>query len=302
MGSPAVRITAKDFVTPPEFAAWSLAQNPAGRVGGVRFELVGDGSRTRLGDCYQQVPLRLLPPFPFRGQQAPVLVYLLNPTAGLMDGDGQYVEIRVRPGSRAVVVGQSATRIHPALFGFSTQQWRIRVESDAILVVLPGPAIPFRGCRYYQDVQIDLDEGASVVWGDLWFAGRYARGAASEQFQFDRVIQQLSVRRADRLVFRDRFGWRGPWDLQEAGWHFGNAPACGSLFVSTGYAIPSVQDCGLSPACFTTTAGDTCLRWCGGSEEVTAALVRAALDAGSCPQVFGEHDLAPNHWFSPVTA
>ena len=49
------------------------------------------------------------------------LLYLLNPTAGLFDGDGQLVSIDAHAGTRAVVVGQSATRIHPALRGFSTQ-------------------------------------------------------------------------------------------------------------------------------------------------------------------------------------
>src|SRR6516225_3585346 len=86
------RITAADFVTPPELDRWSLAANGAGRIGGVRLELFADPAGTRLGACYQQVPLRVLPPFQF-GPDHPALVYLLNPTAGLMDGDGQLVQI-----------------------------------------------------------------------------------------------------------------------------------------------------------------------------------------------------------------
>src|ERR671936_78127 len=100
MGAPAARITAEDFLTPPELSAWRLAANPAGRVGGVRLELLASGADTRLGACYQQVPLRVLPPFRF-GPGRPALLYLLNPTAGLMDGDGQLVELTVRGGARA---------------------------------------------------------------------------------------------------------------------------------------------------------------------------------------------------------
>ncbi len=48
------------------------------------------------------------------------------------------------------MTGQSATRVHPALASFATQQWAVEVEDDACLVVLPGPAIPFQGSRYYQ--------------------------------------------------------------------------------------------------------------------------------------------------------
>src|SRR5207302_2511385 len=142
------RISAADFVTPPELAERRLAADGAGRIGGVRLELTGDAAETRLASCYQQVPLRVLPTFGF-GPGQPALVYLLNPTAGLLDGDAQLVEVQAGPGTRAVVTGQSATRIHPCLHGFSTQQWHMRVAEGAILVVLPGPALPFQGCRYF---------------------------------------------------------------------------------------------------------------------------------------------------------
>ena len=294
MGTSPARITAADFVTPPELAEWSLASNVAGRIGGVCLDLVEDRAGTRLGNCYQQVPLRVLPPFRL-GREGPSLVYLLNPTAGLMDGDGQLIRITAGPGTRAVVAGQSATRIHPSLLGFSTQQWQVEVAAGAVLVVLPGPAIPFHGCRYYQRVAIDLEECAGLIWGDLWFAGRYARSESSERFQFQTLVQDMTVRRCGRLVFRDRFCWHGPWDQEMAAWHFGEAPACGSLFV-TG-AVDHNEDA----AQFATAAGDTCLRWCGNSEMVVARLVEAALAAAGMksggPWLAGA-DLGPNHWFS----
>src|SRR5262249_26219142 len=143
MGAPADRITAADFLTPPEFQPWRLAENAAGRIGGLRLELLRTPAGTRLGACYQQVPLPVLPPFRLPAHQ-PALLYLLNPTAGLLDGDAQLVELTATAGTRVVLAGQSATRIHPSLRGFSTQQWRVRVEAGAVLVILPGPAIPFR--------------------------------------------------------------------------------------------------------------------------------------------------------------
>ncbi len=161
MGNAATRITAEDFVTPPELNDYRLALNGAGRIGGVRLQLTG--KPTKLAGCYQQVPLRVLA-LGF-GESQPGLVYLLNPTAGLFDGDAQLVDIYAGPGTRTFVTGQSATRIHPCLHGFSTQQWRVHVAAGAILVLLPGPAIPFQGCRYFQRVTIDLDEGCAPYLG-----------------------------------------------------------------------------------------------------------------------------------------
>ena len=54
--------------------------------------------------------------------EQPALVYVVNPTAGLMDGDGQIIDIVAGADTRTVVAGQSATRIHPAGSGFCTQQ------------------------------------------------------------------------------------------------------------------------------------------------------------------------------------
>src|SRR5437868_6792894 len=166
MGAPATRITAEEFLIPPEFRAFKLAANAAGRIGGVRLRLAARDGKTRLVEPYQQIPLQVLPPFQV-AENEPALVYPLNPTAGLMDGDAQLIHIHAESGMRAMITGQSATRVHPSVHGFATQQWHIHVAPGATLVVLPGPAIPFRDCRYYQRAEIELSEGAGLVWGDI---------------------------------------------------------------------------------------------------------------------------------------
>ena len=144
MGARATRITRAEFLTPPEFLGVLPTQNPAGRVGGARIELIRSADRTRMGTCYQQIPVRLFPPFELDSEPA-ALLYLINLTAGLLDGDAHLIEITAKEGVRAVVTGQSATRIHPALESHATQQWVVKVEDDACLVVLPGPRDPVPG-------------------------------------------------------------------------------------------------------------------------------------------------------------
>ena len=120
--------------------------------------------------------------------------------------------------------------------------------------------------------------------------------------------QDYIVRRRGRLVFRDHFDWRGPWDESAAAWHFGDANACGSLF-HTGQVkeVPSGADEVLDGASFTTAAGDACFRWRGPSEAVTAAVVQTALHlaakiVGSTKSWLSGPELAPCHWFSPTAA
>lgn len=307
MGPRPARITRDEFLTPPEFGHLAAAGHPAARVGGARIELVYRGGETRLGYCYQQVPIRLMPPLPIDDEPA-ALVYLITLTAGLMDGDAHLLELTARAGTRSVVTGQSATRVHPALKSHATQQWAVEVEDDACLVVLPGPTIPYAGCRYYQRGRVRLAPTARLIWGDLWMAGRYERGPLSERFAFERIVQDFAVHRGDDLVYRDRFCWNGPWTAEEAAWTFGGELAVGSLFVAG--PIPENLASSTSPrlrqAMFPLETGDTAMRWCGPPAAVTAALVEAALRiAGawsggphSPPWLLDSTSLSPNHWFS----
>jgi urease accessory protein len=252
--------------------------------------------------------MRLFPPFDMSGEPASLL-YLINLTAGLMDGDAHLITIAAREGTRAVVTGQSATRIHPALESHATQQWALDVEDDACLVVLPGPAIPFRGSRYYQRSRVELAPRARLIWGDIWFPGRYERGALSERFQFERIVQDFEVRRSSRLIYRDRFRWDGPWTPEEACWHFGENLAVASLFLAG--PIPDervVPEPGTATARSFFTLGEhiSCVRWCGAPQTVTSNLVHTALllaslwteGPGAPPWLLASGSLAPNHWFS----
>ena len=307
MGARATRITRDDLLTPHEFRhLLSDRQHPASRIGGARIELIREGRKTRLGACYQQVPVRLMPPFQYDAEPA-ALLYLINLTAGLMDGDGHRVDLTARAGTQAVVTGQSATRVHPALASYATQQWAVDVEDEACLVVLPGPVIPFRGSRYFQRGRVELAPRGRLIWGEIWLPGRYDRGELSERFQFERIVQDFEVRRNGRLVYRDRFRWDGPWTPEEADWYFGGTLACASLFVAGPMpdalyeASPQVRR-----SIFRLESGDCCLRWCGNPAAVTTDLAYTALSLasswtvgpGALPWLFASGGLAPNHWFS----
>ncbi len=295
-----------ELSVPPEFRHLCHAGHEAARVGGARIELVCERGATRLGACYQQIPLRLMPPFVIDDERASLL-YLINLTAGLLDGDGHLVEVKARAGTHAVVTGQSATRIHPAVGSFAMQQWAVEVEDDACLVVLPGPAIPYQGCRYYQRGRVNLAPRARLIWGDIWLAGRYERGALSERFLFETIVQDFEACRAGELIYRDRFRWNGPWGPGDVDWYFGGALASASLFVAGPVTDPPpYESVRFLRSTFRLDSGESCIRWCGPPAAVTTDLVETALtlasqwteSPGAPPWLLSSSSLSPNHWFS----
>ena len=300
------QIKREELTRPPEFHNLVHAGHEAARVGGARIELIRDRDVTALGTCYQQIPLRLMPPFPIDDEPASLL-YLINLTAGLLDGDGHLLEVRARSGTHAVITGQSATRVHPAVTSFATQQWAVEVEDDACLVVLPGPTIPYTGSRYYQRGRVNLGQRARLIWGDIWLAGRYERGELSERFVFERIVQDFEARREGRLIFRDRFCWDGPWSPDDVQWYFGGSLASASLFIAGPPApVPPLRNDLFVRSTFTLDTGETCLRWCGQPAAVTTDLVKVALEVASSwssepgkpPWLLSSSSLAPNHWFT----
>lgn len=312
MGTRTVRFTPADFVKTVEFKDLELSNSPTGQIGGVSLSLVNSGGKTRIGDCFQQTPMRVFPAFHFAGEPAS-LVYLINPTAGLMDGDGHLMEINAGPGTRCVVTGQSATRVHPALSRYATQQWRIRVAAGAELVILPGPNIPFEGSRYHQHVEIDLEGDARLIWADIWTPGRYDRDELSERYSFSQIVQHLEIRRDGDLVFRDRFHWTGPWDADAIAWHMGGNPVngAGGIFATGDISALFPEKTGPAhSALMRTAAGDSVIRTCGLPSEILVQTVEDCLRiaAGWTPEAELSHwlvtknHLGPSHWFPTTVA
>ncbi len=299
------RIGREDFPPPPELADRDPARAPSGHVGGLRAELHALNGVCQLGRTYFQNPVRVVRPLS-EGPDGPSLLYLMNMTAGLLDGDGQLVDLDVGPGTRVFVTNQSAGRIHPCRKYHAAARFDLRVARGAVLCVLPGPTIPFARSRFHQRSRIDLETGGHVVWGDILLPGRTCYAKAPERFAFDRIVQDLEVRRGGRLVFHERFSWKGPWDEAQVRWHFGDAQAAASLFISGPLPTEDIPELPEGEvAVQETAAGDTCVRLVGrDAEMVIATAARIALTASARlagdtrPWFLGSDHLAPCHWFT----
>jgi urease accessory protein len=156
-----------------------------------RLELVfaPRGSRTALVHAHARAPLKIVRPFPLDGGRQLVQILTLGP--GICAGDAYAIDVTVEAGARAVVVTQSASRLHQMPEDSrATQTVTLAVQPGGHLEYYPGVTIPFPGSDFSQDVRAAVAPGARFGLLECWAMGRIGRG---EYLRFRRISARTSV-------------------------------------------------------------------------------------------------------------
>ena len=135
-----------------------------------------------------------------------MLVQVVNPTAGILEGDQLELDIGVAAGAAVLVVTPSVSRVFHMRAGEATGVQRLAVEAGGWLEFLPEPLVPHRASRYRQATEIDVARGGELVFADFLTPGRIAR---AETWAWSRLKLELSVRVSGELVLRERVDQSG---------------------------------------------------------------------------------------------
>lgn len=130
-------------------------------------------------------------------------VQIVNPTAGMLEGDRLELDVRVRAGAALLVTTPSHARAFRVKGdgGVHCRQ-RLAVEAGGWLDWWPEPLVPHAGADYRQETTVEVAEGASLFFCDAVAPGRVAR---EERWAWRRLELGLTVERAGRPVLRERF-------------------------------------------------------------------------------------------------
>lgn len=135
-----------------------------GKVGLLQLRFEARGGRTRLAPGYASGPqrvqraLHLDPALP-----SMAFALIQSVSGGILQGDRLGIEITVAGGAQAHVTTQSATQLYRMERNYATQ--RVRVEPGAYLEFLPDYLIPYRGARFYQEIAVEVADGATLLLG-----------------------------------------------------------------------------------------------------------------------------------------
>jgi urease accessory protein len=194
---------------PPEFSVYQaepgqLGVGKAGKIGALLLRLEGDPSikKTVIREQYCKVPLFIQRAM-YLEETLPAMayVYIISPSGGILQGDRYRIDITLSNNAFAHVTTQSATRIYKMERNFATQMVNVVVEKGSYFEYIPDQIIPFRNSRFYQAVELNVHDNATMIYSEMLVPGRVASG---ESFEYDICyIKTIARNQVGKLRFMD---------------------------------------------------------------------------------------------------
>lgn len=202
---------------------------------------------------------------------------------GLLAGQSVQARITVGRGARAYIGTVGATVVHGAEAGAVThQRQRFHVGAGGLLVYLPDETIPCRGARLAQQTEATLDQGASLLYGEVLTPGRLWHG---ERFAYHNLQLDLIIRDDRRPLLIDRATFCPAEGTLHALGRLAGHSHLGTLAVFGPHAGPELalalhnlaRLCGLTGSASPLYAGGVLLRLLGATAEDLKAVLRQAV-------------------------
>jgi len=192
---------------PPAFQEYGeqhLPQSPAfghGKNGIAELVVAREGDNpTRLLSDYVKVPYHLTGTLDSDPAPGLTTICLQDPTGAVTQGDRQTLSVEARPGARAHVTTQSATKVQTMKASYAHLDATLVADSGAYLEYLPGPTILNEDARCLQTTTVDMAEDATVIVGDVFVPNGLTD---HEPFSFDHFHSRLEASVDDALVCAD---------------------------------------------------------------------------------------------------
>lgn len=128
-------------------------------------------------------------------------IFIMSSACGILQGDKLRINIKASENSNGYVTTQSATKIYKTEDQMASQIINIFVEKESFLEFLPKQIIPHKSAKFYQKVNIKIDQSSTLVYSENISCGRIAHG---EEFDFDSLILRTNaVNEKDEILFSD---------------------------------------------------------------------------------------------------
>jgi urease accessory protein len=109
-------------------------------------------------------------------------IYIISPSGGILQGDRYRMDIKLKNNAYAHITTQGATRVYRMENNYATQIVNVDVDDGCYFEFIPDQIIPYRNSRFYQTVNLNVHDNATMVYSEIIVPGRVASG---ESFEYD---------------------------------------------------------------------------------------------------------------------
>jgi urease accessory protein len=210
----------------------SSAYLPAAWRASLRLRFADDGGATRLIERAHSGPLRVQKPLYPEGPRICHAI-VIHPPGGVVGGDCLEIDAAAGAGSHAFLTTPGAAKWYRANGRVSRHDVRIHAGAGAAFEWMPQETIFFDDANVMLDHDVQLEEGARYIGGEILCFGRRASG---ETFRRGVIRQRTSIRSAGKLVWWEQ----GAIDAAGIGSRFGlnGASVCATL-IAVGAPLPA---------------------------------------------------------------
>jgi urease accessory protein len=161
-----------------------LGVGKSGKVGILDLELeTNHQNKTIITKQFSQVPLQIQRAlYPDNSLPNMAYLYLISPSGGILQGDRYRTDIVLKNKAVSHITTQGATRIYSMNSNSASQIVNITVDENCYLEYIPDQIIPYKNSRYYQKINLNIHENATLVYSEILTSGRVAM---KEVFEYD---------------------------------------------------------------------------------------------------------------------
>jgi urease accessory protein len=149
----------------------------------VRIDTFQRNGITYLKESFASNPFKLMDVREDKTQPHLQLM-LMSASPGILDGDDYTFEIEVRDNCGLEISTQSFQRIFD-MKASAIQKMNVVVGKNGFFRFLPHPAVPHKNSNFYAQNEIHLEDGAQLIWCDIFSCGRKLNGEAFEYTSFE---------------------------------------------------------------------------------------------------------------------
>jgi urease accessory protein len=163
----------------------------------LELEANSDG-KTIISKQYSQDPLLLQRAlYPENSLPNMAYLYVMSSAGGILQGDRHKIDISLKNNALAHFTTQGATRVYGMESNYASQIVNITVDEDCYLEYIPDQIIPYKDSKYYQKVNLNVNDNSNLIYSEILTPGRVAMG---ESFDYDICYMRTSCKNQNNKI------------------------------------------------------------------------------------------------------